>query len=231
VRLPNPLLRGLTFACVALSAATAAAQSGAAEPGPRAGDEGEAPAAARTNVFFEAAIGPGWLHVGAGSEDDERTLKGVTLATELALGGKISRRVAIGAAYIRDDSYELSARDELIDGDEPALDGVTTTFGMLAFFTDWHPIADDGIHLRAAIGIGTMSASYPNSAQLGGGTVDDGDGLIGWSFGVGYHRRVAGTFSVGVLARLNLADYEHQGNRSAEVIVATPSLLLTLGAH
>jgi hypothetical protein len=222
VGLPSTLVRGLLLACVGLSSATAAAQD--------SDDAGEAKEPARTNVFFEIGVGPGWFHAGAGSEVDGRTIKGVALATELALGGKLVPSFAIGAAYIRDDGFELSAQDELIDGDEVTLDGVSMTFGMLAFFADWHPIGDDGIHLRGAVGIGTLGSDYPVPSELGGGTSTVSDNIIGWSFGCGYHRRLVKNFSIGVLARLNFANFEHDGaNQAVDVVVATPSLLLTLG--
>jgi hypothetical protein len=222
VNLPRTLVRGLVLAGALLGSTTAAAQSSDAD--------GEDEKPRRTNAFFEIGVGPGWFHAGAGSEVDGRTIEGIALATELALGGKLSRSFAIGGAYIRDDSFELSAQDEVIDGDEVTLDGVSMTFGMLAFFADWHPIGDDGIHLRGALGIGTMGADYPAPPGAGGGTTTASDNVIGWSFGCGYHRRVVRSFSIGVLARLNFAHFEHEGaNRAVDVLVATPSLLLTLG--
>jgi hypothetical protein len=174
-----------------------------------------------SRFFAHLALGAGYFHAGSGADDDTRTFSGGTVSGQLAMGGRIGGKTLIGGAYLHDEVLGLSARDEVLDGDEPTLQGVGFSLWAIGFFADVPLQVEPGLHFQMLFGIGTLAV-----ARDEGSDIDDPNGLL-VNFGVGYDFRVGRHLALGALLRASYSSQDVEENNGTKVLAFVPALLLT----
>jgi hypothetical protein len=172
--------------------------------------------------FARLAVGPGLFRAGTGSSSDTRHFSGGAVSGELALGGTLGAGFVLGGSVLVNRVFALSSKDDVIDGDEPSLDGVSFTLDVLGMFADFYPDPKSGLDFHLFLGTGVLATTRPGNPG-----VDDPSGLV-VSGGVGYDWFVAEQFSLGVHARLTagtLNVVESVGSSTTSVTTLVPALL------
>ena len=191
-------------------------------PGRAQPDLVETPHGDKPSRFFaHVALGGGYFHAGSGAQDDTRTFSGGTFSGQLALGGRIGGKTLVGGAYLHDQVLGLSSSDEVLDGDEPTLQGVAFSLWAIGFFADVPLQVDPGLHFQMLFGIGTLAV-----ARNDGSDIDDPNGLL-VNFGVGYDFRVGRHLALGALLRASYSSQDVEENTGTNVLAFVPALLLT----
>ncbi len=173
--------------------------------------------------FFRAALGPGWLRANNASPDDERVFSGMTSSAQVAFGGTLENLVALGGAYLHDEVWGLHVEDELVDGDEPDLDGYHMRMRTLGVFLDFYFGPKSGTHLQAFGGIGTLDVERPSSSSI-----DDPTGVV-VNLGLGHEWWYSDSGLLGVLLALNYGNLQvDEGQGETSVRTLLPQILMTL---
>jgi hypothetical protein len=182
----------------------------------------ETPYHERPSRFFaHLALGAGYFHASSGAQEDRRTFSGGTFSGQLAMGGRIGRKTLIGGAYLHDEVFGLSSSDEVLDGDEPKLQGVSFALWAIGFFADVPVAVDPGLHFQMLLGIGTLAVARDDA-----GDIDDPSGLL-VNLGVGYDFRVGRHLALGALLRASYSPQDVEENSGTNVLAFVPALLLT----
>lgn len=186
-------------------------------------DVGGTPYRAKPSGFFaHLALGGGYFHAGSGADDDRRTFSGGTFSGQLAMGGRIAGKTLVGGAYLHDEVLGLSSSDEVLDGDEPTLQGVGFSLWAIGFFADVPLGVEPGLHFQMLLGVGTLAVARPDE----GNDVDDPNGLL-VNLGVGYDFRVGRHLALGALLRASYSSQDVEENNGTDVLAFVPALLLT----
>jgi hypothetical protein len=169
-------------------------------------------------------VGPGLFTANSGSSTDRRHFSGTTLSLQAMVGSTLVRAVAIGGAYFRDQVFNLSAKDDVINGNEPDLSRVTMWLDAFGFFIDGYPVSTVDVHLQGFMGFSILHTSRKDNAN-----VDDPTGIL-VSVGGGYTWPLGEHGSFGVMARLSYAGLQvsETFNTSTTVRVLIPSVLATI---
>lgn len=173
-----------------------------------------------SRFFAHLALGGGYFHASSGAQEDRRVFSGGTFSGQLAMGGRVGRKTLIGGAYLHDQVLGLSSTDEVIDGDEPTLEGVSFALWAIGFFADIPVQVEPGLHFQMLLGIGTLAVAR------NGGNVDDPNGLL-VNLGVGYDFRVGQHLALGALLRASYSPQDVDEISGTSVLVFAPALLLT----
>lgn len=148
---------------------------------------------------------------------------------EISIGGTPSPGVVLGGAVLVNKVFALSSKDDVIDGDEPTLDGVSFSLNALGAFLDFYPNPKSGLDFHAFVGVGKLATTRPGPTNI-----DDPGGVI-LSGGVGYEWFIAEELSLGVHARLTggSLDVSETGNSTSTttVTVLVPALLVAATYH
>ena len=178
--------------------------------------------------FVRAAVGPGFFAGWSGTAPDTRHFTGVTMSVDLAVGGTPARGLIIGGAYQMAHVFALAAKDDVINGNEPSLNGVTFSLVALGVFADYYPDPEEGLHFLGFVGTGELGVSRPNNNNTGT-TASPGGVVV--AAGGGYEWFVGQNLSIGVLARATLGLLSVQEtfstNQDTSVTAVIPSLLAT----
>jgi hypothetical protein len=209
--------------------APAFAPSFAPTPAPRpAAPVPPAPNAERpaSGVFVGLGLGIGYFHASSGSAADTRVFSGGTGSGQLVLGGRIGkhRNVTLGAAYLRDQVFALTSKDEVVDGDEPDLRDVSMALSAFGFFADVALESHPALHFQGVVALGSLVTLRSS------GNIDDPSGFV-FDLGVGYEFFRGGGLALGALLRANYAPFYVDEQQGTSVQVLTPSLLLTLATR
>jgi hypothetical protein len=202
-------------------------------PPPGGGPQGELSSQSRRKrgayihdgFFIRVSLGPGFFAGWSGTSPDTRHFTGVTMSLDVAVGGTPARGFVIGGAYQTAHAFALSAKDDVINGNEPSLDGVTFSLGALGVFADYYPDPEDGLHFLGFVGTGELAVTRRNNTR----TANPGGSVL--ALGGGYEWFIGPNLSLGVLARANLGILTVQETfstgRDTNVTVFIPSLLAT----
>jgi hypothetical protein len=148
---------------------------------------------------------------------------------ELSIGGTPRPGIVLGGAVLVNKVFALSSKDDIIDGNEPTLNGVSFSLNALGAFADFYPDPEGGLDLHGFVGVGKLATTRPGPSNI-----DDPGGVI-LSAGVGYEWFVAEELSVGVHARITggSLDVTETGNPSSTttVTVLVPALLVAATYH
>jgi hypothetical protein len=182
----------------------------------------EAPNHGKPSRFFaHLGLGGGYFHASSGVPEDRRAFSGGTLSGQLAMGGRIGQKTLIGGAYLHDEVLGLSSSDEVLDGDEPTLRGVSFSLWAIGFFADIPVEIDPGLHFQMLLGIGTLAVARDEASDI-----DDPSGLL-VNLGVGYDFRVGRHLALGALLRASYSPQDVEENSGTSVLAFVPALLLT----
>lgn len=195
-----------------------------AEPDPwrPGGSEGSSdPDAPHSRFMASVGLGGGWFRATSGTSDDTRTFHGGVGAGHFALGSRISRYLSLGGGYWRSHVFHLTAKDEVLDGDEPDLDDVRFGLNQIAFFLDVYACPDGGFRAELLAGLGWLHVSRG---------ADDPSGVM-WGLGAGYDVRVNPAVLLGGMLGVTYGDLAVNENNGTDVSVFVPTLKLvaTLG--
>ena len=158
----------------------------------------------------------------SGADADTRRFSGGSFALQLVMAGRTGKKrtLAFGGAYLHDQVFALSSKDEVVDGDEPSLDNVSMALWLLGFFVDVAMQPEPGLHFQAIAGFGGMNVVAPSR------DTDDPFGLA-FNLGVGYDLSVGRYLSLGALLRTTVAPLDVDESQGTTVTSLAPSLLLT----
>jgi hypothetical protein len=162
--------------------------------------------------------------------DPEASISGIGTASELAVGGTVSRGLVVGGGLYGANvlTYTVtvergeSAPAELLRPSQLALVGP---------FVDWYTDPARGFHLQGSIGLALGVSLEPERTQLHFRDPGVGGGLM---LGFGYEWWIGAEWSLGVLGRLSIAvlGEEDDGGRDfSRVAVASPAFLLSITYH
>jgi hypothetical protein len=175
---------------------------------------------------LRAALGPGLFRAWTDNSSDTRRFSGGTVDVELSIGGTPGKGFVLGGSVLVNKVFALSSKDDIIDGDEPSLNGVGFSLNALGVFADFYPDPKGGLDFHAFLGAGTLVTSRPGNLS-----VDDPSGIL-LSGGVGYDWFVAEQLSLGVHARLTGGSLSvRETTTSTGVAVLVPALLVAGTYH
>jgi hypothetical protein len=144
-----------------------------------------------------ATLGPGYFYAANKSfsaSGDRRVLQGGTASLALAFGGVTNTGfLVLGGSYVRDAVFALSAKDSIVDGDEPDFTGYGMTLHSLGFFADVYFGPESGTHVQALVARGTLRVDNPSGSDR-----NNPDGLV-VGLGIGHEFWLANHFLVGPL--------------------------------
>jgi hypothetical protein len=203
---------GIQLACVLFVLACAA--HAAAEPG-----QPSPPKRSRFHAGFGA--GPGLLVAHSGVASDTRSFSGGSVSFAVLMGGRIGRHFVLGGAYLRDQIFSLSSKDERVDGDEPDLSGISFAYSAIGVLGEVYFMERGGPRLELFVGQGFLDVRGRSSSR-----VDDPSGAL-LSAGAGYDFAVSPDVSLGVLLRVNSAQFEVRESNGTDVDSLIPALLFT----
>jgi hypothetical protein len=180
----------------------------------------------RRGFYAHLALGPGFFYARTSNPEDARTFTGGSVALQVALGGTPARGFVLGGAYFRDEIVGMRASDEVIDGDEPDLDGVGFSLDRFGVFADVFPDPAGGLHFQGFLGYGALNTRRPQ------GDADDPSGPV-FSAAAGYEWRLGRHGHMGVLLRVTYAPFTSRETFLQEdaTTVLTPALLGTATFH
>lgn len=131
--------------------------------------------------------------------DEDVSIKGTAIATEIALGGTPTPGLAVGFgifnATILSPTYEYQGLD---------LDGGLAQLAEYGVFVDYYPDPHGGLHFQAAPGLAVGAAQEGDCDNPCIGSDYSGTGF-GVMLGAGYEGWVADEWSIGGLLRLTYA--------------------------
>lgn len=192
----------------------ACASHAAAEPGPAS-----PPKRSKFHAGFGA--GPGLLVAHSGAASDTRSFSGGSVSFGVSIGGRIGRHFVLGGAYLRDQIFSLSSKDERVDGDEPDLDGISFAYSAIGVLGEIYFMERGGPRLELFVGQGFLDVRGRSSTRI-----DDPSGAL-LGAGVGYDFPVSPDVSLGVLLRVNSAQFDVNESSGTDVDSLIPALLFT----
>jgi hypothetical protein len=178
--------------------------------------------------FARLAVGPGLFRAWTSTSPDTRHFSGGAVAGELSLGGTPGKGFVIGGSVLLNSVFALSSKDDVIDGDEPSLAGVSFSLDAVGPFVDFYPDPKSGLDFHFFLGTGWLATTRPGAPN-----VDEPSGIV-VSGGGGYDWFVAEQLSLGVHARLtvgSLSVNESSGATSTSVTALVPALLVAGTYH
>jgi hypothetical protein len=174
-------------------------------------------------------VGPGLFRAWTDASPDTRRFSGGTVDVEISVGGTPARGFVLGGSVLVDKVFGLSSKDDVVNGNEPTLDGISFSLNALGVFADFYPDPEGGLDFHGFIGLGKLATTRPGPSN-----VDDPGGMI-LSGGVGYDWFVGRETSVGVHVRLTggSLDVSETGNsnNTTTVTVLVPALLVAATYH
>lgn len=174
-----------------------------------------------SRIYLQLGVGPGLFRAHNSSISDERHFTGGSVSGHFVVGGRAGRIVALGAAYVHDQIFSLSAKDELIDGDEPNLEHTNIGIDSLGFFTDLSVPSARGLHFPLYMGFSVLSQHTGDDSRSSEATLLMLGGGVGYEFDVGSH------FYLGGLLRASVGDYKMREINGTEITCFVPALMLT----
>ena len=176
-------------------------------------------------VFARLAVGPGLFQGSAGNAPDSRSFSAGSVTIDAAFGGSPGRGFVIGGAFQTNRFFSLSSADDIQDGDEPDLSGVSFSVTGVSVFADYYPDPVDGLHVLASIGLGWLDVSRSGDTS----EKSPSGPLLG--LGGGYEWFVGPNISFGVLLRGSLGLFSVKetttSSTSTSVTAFIPALLAT----
>jgi len=185
--------------------------------------DGPSPVGPRHAKFYvRAAFGPGLFWARADTDnaaDDRRVFRGRSAELQLAMGGRVrSSSVIVGGMYFRTWVSDLRARDSVVDGDEPDLDGIDMALSGLGPFLDIYFGPNEGTHVQAQVGFASLGVDGPRATP---------SGYVA-QVGFGHEFWLSDGVLVGPLLSLGYAYLRvDEGGRSATVQPLIPALLVS----
>jgi hypothetical protein len=169
-----------------------------------------------------AAVGPGMFFGNSGLSPDIRRFRGGTVSFAASMGFHLSPEVSLAATYLRDQVFALSARDTVVDGDEPNLDNISFFLSSAGVLLDFEVLKRPEIHMAVAACRGQLFVDGRGSSSV--------DNPAGWVFALtsSVEFRIHQLFTVGGAFRFTYAPLsvsEVAPDRSVNVFI--PALLLT----
>jgi len=131
----------------------------------------------------------------------------------------------LGAAYLRDQIFALSSKDELVDGDEPDLSNTSFVYNAIGVVGDIYFLDGGGPRVQLFVGPGFLDVRGRSNSR-----VDDPDGIT-YSAGVGYDFLVGSDIQVGALLRVNWAQFDVRESNRTDVDSVIPALLFTVSLN
>jgi hypothetical protein len=176
-------------------------------------------------LFMRLAVGPGLFQGSSGTSPDSRSFSAGSVSIDAAIGGAPGRGFILGAAFQTNRFFSLSSSDDIVDGDEPDLSGVSFSVSGLSIFADYYPEPTDGLHFLGSLGLGWLDVSRPGSSA----DRSPNGPLLG--LGGGYEWFVGPNISLGVLLRGSLGLFSVRETTpsgvSTSVTAFIPALLAT----
>lgn len=169
----------------------------------------------------------------AENEDDrplnEGSLRGMALASELAVGGTVARGFVLGGGIY---SASVQAHSfELVRGEVPSELQRPDNFSVIGLMGDWYFRPESGLHAQAALGVAALTGVGPEPPRIRDRRSAVGGGLM---LGVGYEWWIASEWSFGILGRVTaalLTEEDGTGARWFHAAAAGPSVLFTATYH
>jgi hypothetical protein len=149
-------------------------------------------------LFMRLAVGPGLFQGSSGTSPDSRSFSAGSISIDAAIGGAPGRGFILGAAFQTNRFFSLSSSDDIEDGDEPDLSGVSFSVSGLSIFADYYPEPTDGLHFLTSLGLGWLDVSRPGASE----ERSPNGPLLG--LGGGYEWFVGPNISLGILLRGSL---------------------------
>lgn len=168
-----------------------------------------------------------------GGEIKSRT-RGIGSASELALGGTISKGVVLGGGIYTFDllASTLRLEDDSADAPPEELDTGLRNLILIAPFIDIYPNPRRGFHVQGALGLALLTPRvFGSSATEQSDYAAVGGGLM---LGAGYEWFIADEWSLGILGRATvsvLTGKDESGVRWVHVPSTSPGFLVTLTYH
>ena len=174
-------------------------------------------AAGRTHDGFYLRLGAGFGYASDRVEgnvpdplaplggDIKGTVRGGSIATEIAFGGTVARGLVLGGGIWSVYITSPVAHDVMFPGVDinQDIEFETSTFHVLAPFIDYYFDPHGGFHLQAALGLGVLTAGnarlISNNAQVSRDHTAVG---LGGMFGLGYEWWVGDSWGLGFVARV-----------------------------
>jgi hypothetical protein len=154
--------------------------------------------------YFRAGLGLGGL-MGklTDEEDEELSLSGFSVLSELAFGGTPVPGVVIGGGIYTGNVSTTTYEVDLDGGGSVSIDGSSSTVGLIAPFVDVYPNPEQGLHFGGAIGLGVVTADEGDDDDDFYFPPDKYSGVgLGLMAQAGYEAWVADQWSIGGVARL-----------------------------
>lgn len=175
-------------------------------------------------LFARLSVGPGLFQGSAGTAPDSRSFSAGSISIDAAFGGSPGRGFVLGGAFQTNRFFSLSSVDDIEDGDEPDLSGVSFSVTGVSVFADYYPDPVDGLHFLASVGLGWLDVSRSGDSA----DKSPSGPLLG--LGGGYEWFVGPNISLGVLLRGSLGLFsvkETNTAQSTSVTAFIPALLAT----
>lgn len=186
-----------------------------------------APARAREKRFVvSGSIGPGLFFSQSGASGDTRRYTGTTLSLALQVGAHVVPNFAFGAAYLREQVYDLAVTDSAPSATSPSVADLFFNLNTLAVFGDYTlPLALPVLHVEGYVGYAIFGVSGRSSSADGVATPSGAlfcgavRGELPWS----------SPLRLGLTARVSWAPLNVNERLGTHVNVVVPALLLTVG--
>jgi hypothetical protein len=194
-------------------------------PPPSEPRKGKAPYT-HDGFFLRGAVGPGLFRAWTGGADT-RHFSGGTVSGEISMGGTPGKGFVFGGSLLLNKVFALSSHDDIVDGDEPSLDGVGFSLNAFGVFADFYPDPKGGLDFHLFLGLGTLVTTRPNDRNL-----DQPTGAL-LSAGVGYDWFVGPQLSLGVHARVSGGNLDVNETATGDRTVTTlvPAILFAVTYH
>jgi hypothetical protein len=162
--------------------------------------------------------------------DPEANISGIGTASELALGGTVSRGLVVGGGLYGANVLTYTVTVERGESAPPELLR-PSQLALLGPFVDWYTDPTRGFHLQGSLGLALGIGLEPERTQLHFRDPAVGGGLM---LGFGYEWWIGAEWSLGVLGRLSIAllgEEDDSGRDFSRVAVASPAFLLGVTYH
>jgi hypothetical protein len=162
--------------------------------------------------------------------DPEASISGMGTASELAIGGTVSRGLVVGGGIYGANVLTYTVTVERGESAPPELLR-PSQLALIGPFVDWYTDPARGFHLQGSLGLALGVGLEPERTQLHFREPGVGGGLM---LGFGYEWWIGDEWSMGVLGRLSIAvlgEEDDRGRDFSRVAVASPAFLLSVTYH